>query len=89
MAHLNVAHIVNAHNGHFPSVTCWCEPTSIYWITNIYNVKVLVVWHEDLVHPPTIPHSLVLDARDDDPDDWITQVLNTIEPKGESHGFPV
>jgi hypothetical protein len=75
MAHRNEAHIVNAPmTGHLLSTDCWCEPTEIRWITNIFKIKVLIVMHEDIFNP-LIPHDLLLDHRDDDPNDWITPLL--------------
>lgn len=72
----NEAHIVNAVNGHLLSNDCWCEPSDMKWVTNVYGAKVFIVFHEDIIDP-RIHHSLVLEARDDAPEDWITRFIES------------
>jgi len=43
----NEAHICFHDSGHQNSVDCWCEPSRIYWFTNVHGVTILVVEHVD------------------------------------------
>jgi hypothetical protein len=81
----NEAHIFNALNGHLMSTDCWCEPTDMAWQRNDHGVKVYVVWHEDIIDP-RIHHSLVIEARDESPDDWISHVLESAFHKEHHDG---
>lgn len=81
----NEAHIFNADNGHCLSTDCWCEPTDMKVRKNIHGVLVYVVFHEDLIDP-RIHHTLVLEARDEAPDDWISRFLESVFKKEHHDG---
>lgn len=81
----NEVHLCDFPNGHSLSPDCWCEPTNIYWVTNKYSLKVLVVEHRD--ETPLHRIDVIADrnshSRDqygiNEPDAaWITRMLNRI-----------
>lgn len=71
----NEVHISLCKNGHKTSVDCWCEPTNIYWYTNDYGIKMLVVEH----HDETKVHRLDILSLRETEQDWITRVTNLKE----------
>jgi hypothetical protein len=73
----NEVHVCLAPNGHISSTDCWCEPSTIRWITNKFGVKILVIEHDDQ-EPITMHHSGVIYARDRT-QDWITVFLDTLD----------
>jgi hypothetical protein len=89
MKQRNEVHICSAHNGHCNTVDCWCEPVRIYWYTNVFNIAVLIVEHDDDAHV----HRLVrTSARERDKDipfapdnksgvdaPWITRALDCVK----------
>lgn len=72
----NEVHVCLGPNGHISSVDCWCEPSSIRWITNKFGIKILIVEHDDQ-EPITMHHSGVVYARDRT-QDWITVLLEEV-----------
>jgi hypothetical protein len=83
MAYRHEAHIMSPTPGHHLTTDCWCEPVDIRWMKNLQGEKFLAIIHDDLL-PPILPHYDVLEARDENPEDWITLFLNTI--KENPHG---
>jgi len=82
---VNEAHIFNAENGHCLSTDCWCEPTDMGWKVTSKGIKVYVVFHEDLIDP-RIHHTLVLEARDESDEDWISRALDHLFEKESQDG---
>ena len=74
----NEAHIMHSVPGHILSSDCWCEPVDIRWMKNVHGVLFLAVFHDDFL-PPILSHYDVLEARDGNPEDWITILLNSIK----------
>lgn len=87
MAPRNEVH-VSFPLGHEHSTDCWCEPTVIYWHTNIHGILMLVVVHDDDAH---IHRDTRIACRERDkavvPDDdkpwgldapWITRALERV-----------
>lgn len=71
----NEAHLINFPAGHILSLDCWCEPCKMYWKKNEHGLKVFVVEHtDDAPHH----HKAIIKERNKK-QDWITQMLDTIE----------